>query len=226
MTMLDLAKSKMTAMEGIDGQRSYELILDTSAQVPEKKKFRRVVGGAGWPGRGKPGYLVAAGECSDWDFEFETRHFYRIFETGEWMGRPLMSWDAIFDAMSFLTSKFGITPWFCLPCPAPEALVSYSRRITAEKGRPPRFRHLHDPTFESCLSTIYQRISQVKTLHFGSSEAAARLSSLGRDLSREHFDEHPEITALAMAVNGLEYTRAQQPAGKKRAHIVDRIGGY
>lgn len=220
--MLDITRSRVTLIENISGSKSYQL--DTPGH--ETRLFRRIVGGAGWPSRGAPGYLVVVAEANEIDFEYDARHFYRIYESGEWNGVALMTWENILEAMKFLSASFGVSPWFCLPCPSREALIDFNRKNAQAKKNVLRLRHFNDPDFETFLSTVYKKTTSIKTLHFGPSNIATRLNALTRDISKEQFRDHPEITALVMAVNGLEYTSPQGAPKRSGPKIADKVGGY
>ncbi len=224
--MLDIINSKVTLYQGVDGHSSYELVNVMDDGELETRVFRRIAGGAAWPSKGQPGYLMAVAEDMEYDMELETRHYRRIYETGAWMGQALMTCEAMLEAMYSLSSRFGIRPWYCLPCPFLEALRDFHHKKAHERKGRLKLEYLRDPDFERFLSPVYRRLTTSKTLHFGQSDTVAMLGNLDKDVSGETFESNPQITALLMAVNGLEHTRVDTVQRPAKRFTADRVGGY
>lgn len=184
-------------------------------------RYRRLIGGVAMPARGRSGFLVVLGEDLDKDWDQQERHLRLILERNECLGRSFLDAAAVFAECSRLTREMKVYPWVGDTGPYRHDLSAHNRE--AYKLRQAPVQIISPPGghgFEYYAQLVKARMLHKKTLHLDSGVVPARLSALPLDLSGEHFEDHPEASALLYAVAAAELTgkedvRSQTP--KRRA---------
>lgn len=198
------------------------------AENPEHV-FGRVSGGLAWPAHGNPGFLVVLAEDLVPDPAFKTRHIYRMAEYANFNGLSLVHVDTLLRAAVEAVRTCQVSDWFALRLEHQTPLSAFNR--SQAELRQPQIRPIqpdHNPDFEFYASLVRARIHERKTLHFGHSLIPPKLMALPSDCSGERFGDYPELTALFMALAGLELrqNRGLGQSSEKNTRRADPVGGY
>lgn len=192
-------------------------------------RLRRVSGGIGWPGRGRPGFVVALGEeleeNQDWP---GVRNLHVLHEQQDWQGQNFLSVPAMIRAVGEIQRRFLVREWWCEPRPDFSGdLRAYNREQTARRLPVVRLWDVPSTVSPEWLAMrVHLRTSGQKTMFFrGADLTRAALSGLARDLSGLSWGDSPEVTALLMAVSGLD-AREFRSGRVEDWRPADSLAGY
>jgi hypothetical protein len=175
--------------------------------------YSRIAGGIGWPAHGKPGWVCVIGEEASDSSILGTKDLHVLAEGDSAFGEPCMDPVVVFKAMSEQVVENMATTWYGLPTYPKTELAQYNRSMMLLKQ--PRLRILPPPQEEQrgiagLLQLVRRRVSSHKSLFFGEHQRIpSQLSALPADIDSLKYSEHPAVTALLMAVAGLDLTREQ-----------------
>lgn len=193
--------------------------------IMAKKKYRRVVGGIGWPSSSSPGFVLMLGEDLYAGDKFKIRDLHLITEAESQTPADLLS------EMSMLQGVYTKVDWYgdtenpgmvFLSKKNKELLLKREPRITIR--RPPK----QDVcgSFGLYAQLIKKRIGQEKTLYFDNCKKIAN-SVLGVvDIDKFKEGDSPGFAALMYAVAAIEMKDVMPQTEEKKNRIGDRVGGY
>lgn len=193
--------------------------------------FRRLAGGLAWPSRGEAGFLVVLAESLDMDFQFNTRHIHLLHEQRDYGGQSFVNPEPLLRAAVAATDRFKVSAWFARPGQFERDIVVFNREQASLRQAQIRpIRLPGDPDLDYCVSLVRKRTYDQKTLHLGTqSEVMPALAALPGDLSASRFEDHPEVSALLMALAGLELLPDRGASGPRQAskrRVADPAAGY
>ncbi len=197
------------------------------AEGSDDEIYSAMIGGVGWPHGDKPGSIVVLGQDVSTDRMSGQRPVWVLAEMREDAGEPFFLPETMFTAMTALAARLMVNRWFGMPCPFGRERAAHNRQMQARRL----------PAVSVCtpscgpdmyyLSTlIRRRLVRNAGLFFGRGDGVqATLRSLPADVSGMDLESLPDVTALSMALAGLERATAAGPA----AHLhrpADRVAGY
>lgn len=192
--------------------------------------FRRIVGGIGWPGKGQPGFLAVVGECKSANVEFPDQHdLHVVGEWGDWQGQSFLSVQSMFSAISGIQRVAMASEWWSVDRPEfIRDMRDHNRRQENMRRAPLRVHHpREDATAEWLTMRVHLRTSARKTMFFNHADRLrAAASSVGRDPSEFEWSDSPELTALLMAVAGIESRGFSGVPVRSPRVVADSLSGY
>ena len=191
--------------------------------------YCRIAGGIGWPAHGNTGWFCVLGESRDLN-EYGSRDLHVLAEGDSFLGEPAMDPYVLFEIMAEQTRENKVASWYGLPTFPKQELAAFNKAQLLL--RRPRLRVLPPPDetargMAGYLQLVRRRVSSRKTLFFGKHQRiASALSGLPADIDSLRYDDHPAVTALILAVAGLDLRQLPQEPEGRGTFKADTHAGY
>lgn len=194
-------------------------------------RLRRIVGGVGWPSKGRPGFVVVVGEEERPHADFADVHAVHILrEVADWQGLNFLSPAAILTALADLRRLDCVAHWWGPDRPEFYPEVRTHNREQARQRMPPTrvLAPRDDATLEWLAMRVHVRTSGQKTMFFHRADKTrAALSALPRDLSSLAWnDAAPEVVALLAAMSAIDGREFRARSGRTGWAPADGTAGY
>ena len=194
-------------------------------------RLRRVVGGVGWPSKGRPGFVVTLGEEEQPHADFpDVRAVHVLREAPDWMGVNFLSVAAILTALADVRRMDCVAGWWGDDRPEFYPELRAHNREQARLRMPPTrvLTPREEITLEWLAMRVHVRTSGQKTMFFHRADKTrAALSALPRDLSGLSWkDSAPEVAALLAAMSALDGREFRAGRGRTGWAPADGVAGY
>lgn len=164
-----------------------------------KRYYNKVVGGIGWRGKKRPGFIIVVGQNMDKDSSLDAYHYKILKEYEHQDTRTLLE-----KAMAYKNNE-NISTW--VGDMNVDVEVDVLDKINRDLHYEDYLRISHAPyadeieVFEYCLRAIERKLDPHKLLHFGESKTRGYLEEVTTEnRSALKTGDYPAITSLGFAL--------------------------